>query len=131
MATETPLIHDGSQTTASADLSTTGQFLAVTISGSRTVNLATSSTTGPIYGVLQNNPTSGQAADVGIAGISKMVAGAAITAGAELMINASSQFITWVSGAGNYKVGRALETVSGSGQIFTGLIYNPNVSVLT
>src|SRR3954471_8367514 len=91
MATEGPLIHDGSQTTAAADLSSS-QFLAVKITAARSVNLA--STGGEVaYGILQNKPTSGQAADVGILGISKAVGGAAFSAGAQLMTNTSGQLI--------------------------------------
>lgn len=140
MATEGPLIHDGSQMTASADLSgattqysgpnNSAQFLFVAISGSRTVTLDISATGAP-YGVLQNTPASGQAADVGIQGITKMVAGAAIAAGAELMKNSTGQAIAWVSGSANRKVGQALETVTASGQVFTARLYDNGYAATT
>ena len=139
MATEGPLFRDGSQTTAwpanynSTNLAGpggTGQYLAVDISAARTVAVQTT-VGGTSYGVLQNTPTLGAPADVGILGISKMVAGASVTAGAELMVDASGRFITWVSGSSYFKVGLAIETPTAAGVVFTGLIYSPNYKVVT
>lgn len=139
MATESPLIHDGSQTTAAANYTNgqslagpggSGQFLAVYISASRVVSLVATAGVA-MYGVLQNTPNTGEAADVGILGVGKMTAGAAITAGADVMTDSSGRFVPWTSSSGYVKVGRALETVTALGQVFTGLIYNPGVSVLT
>lgn len=140
MATEAPLIHDGSQTVAAANYFNpasalagpggSGQFLGVNISASRTTAVQTT-VGGQIYGVLQNTPNINEASDVGIHGITKMVAGASITAGAELMVDASGRFITWVAGSGYFKVGMALETTSAANNVFSGLIYNPNYKVVT
>lgn len=91
MATESPLLHDGSQTTAAADLSAAAnQYLAVKLTGSRVVNLA--STGGEnIYGILQNLPALADAADVGIFGVSKARIGAAgCAAGDSLMTEAAT-----------------------------------------
>lgn len=115
MATDTPMIRDGSATTASADLSSK-QFYAVALSGSRTVNLA--STGGKIYGILQNKPTSGQAADVCIFGITKALAGSGgWTAGNSLKVDASGSLIATSSGDANV-VAVAVETAS-AGDIAT------------
>ena len=115
MATEGPLIHDGSQTTAAADLSAK-QFYAVKITAARAVNLA--STGGEaIYGILQNTPTSGLAADVGILGVSKAIAGAAVTAGDYLMTDTSGRLITVTTT--NHRVAQALEAAGAAGVIFT------------
>lgn len=140
MALEAPLIHDGSQMTAAANYwnpasalagpAGSGQFLGVVISASRVVSVQTT-VGGQIYGVLQNTPIATDAADVGLIGISKMVAGASITAGAELMVDASGRFITWVAGSGYFKVGMALETTSAANNVFSGLIYSPNYKVVT
>jgi hypothetical protein len=146
MATEGPLVHDGAQSTAFANYSTSGtglggvggsgQFLAMSVASPRVLSIASSSTTGPIYGVLQNTPFAGEACDIGILGLTKAVAGAAIIAGVgnsasngELMINAAGQFIPWVIGAGNYKVGMAIESASGIGIVFLMLLYTPNVRI--
>jgi hypothetical protein len=81
--------------------------------------------------VLQNTPIAGEPCDVGILGASKMVAGASITAGAELMVDASGRFITWVAGSGYFKVGLALETTSAANNVFTGIVYLPSYKVVT
>jgi hypothetical protein len=140
MATDTPLFRDGGQmitvtnyynpASALAGPGGSGQFLGVTISASRTVAVQTT-IGGQIYGVLQNTPAVNEACDIGILGISKFVAGASITAGAELMVDASGRFITWVAGSGYFKVGQALETTSAANNVFTGLLYSPNYKVVT
>src|SRR5690348_7623622 len=132
MATESPLTHDGSQMTASEDMSTgltgansTGQFLAVLVSGARTV--AHDSTGGSvIYGILQNAPKLGQAADVGVLGISKAMAGAAITAGAQLQSNSAGRVITATST--NHRFAIALEAATGAGQIISVLVNGANTT---
>ena len=129
MATEGPLRHDGSQTTANSDMSgpspgtgsnlsgqlSSGQFLAVKIVGSRLVDLATSGGEA-IYGIVQNKPATGQAADVGIGDITKAVAGGVVTAGNFLMTNTSAQLI--VATGTNNRVAQAIESAV-TGAIFT------------
>lgn len=139
MATESPLIVDGAQCQAAANLWNpavalagpfgSGQFLGVYLSSSRTVAIQTSAG-GQIYGVLQNTPTLGGAANVGIIGITKAVAGAAITTGWELMLDTSGRFVHWTASS-HYKVGLALEDAGAVNNVFTMLIYNPNIVVLT
>lgn len=115
MATEGPLIHDGSQTTAAADLSTK-QFCAVKITAARAVNVAATGGEA-IYGILQNNPISGLAADVGILGVSKALIGAGVTAGDYLMTDTTARLIT-ATGT-NHRVAQALETGAVAGQLIT------------
>lgn len=138
MATESPLIHDGSQTVSGFDarnstLSGTtrsgpngsGQFLAVQLSTttSRTVNLTTVAGM-KIYGILQNKPSTGIAADVGIFGVSKAVAGGTINPGQEVAVSstAAGSLIAYSSAAGIYPVGRAIESAV-VGQIFSVALY--------
>lgn len=125
MATESPLIHDGSQTTAATDMSVTGglngtsssgQFLAVKITAARSVNIASSGGE-QIYGILQNRPLSGQAADVGILGVSKAVAGAQFTGGNFLMTDTSGRMIPATST--NHRVAWAIESAATSGIVAT------------
>jgi len=126
MATEAPLIHDGGNTVAGTDMSgvsvtlagpnSSGQFLAVKITGSRTVGLANAGGEA-IYGILQNNPSLGYVADVGLMGVSKAVAGAAVAAGAELMTDTSARLITATST--NHRIGVALEAATAAGQLIT------------
>lgn len=140
MATDSPLVHDGAQCTAFANYYNpasalagpggSGQFLGVVLQASKVVQIQTT-IGGIVYGVLQNTPPIGIAADVGIAGISKMVVGASVTFGAELMVDASGRFITWVAGSGYFKCGMSLETTSGANNIISGMIYVPNYKVVT
>lgn len=142
MAVDNVLIRDGTMHTAFANFYNpavalagpggSGQFLAVTFQASRVLQIASSPTAiPPVYGVLQNTPLATEACDVGIYGITKAVAGAAITFGAELMVDSSGRFVTWVAGAANFKVGQAMETTSAANNVFSMLIYTPNYKVVT
>lgn len=105
--------------TASADLRT-HQYKWVKLSGAGTVTVCAASTDEPI-GVLLNKPNTGEAAEIATDGIVKVVAGAAITAGAALMSDASGRAITAAT-AGNKTFGKALEAASGAGQVISALI---------
>ena len=78
MAIEIPVLKPGIFT-ASADLSGK-QFYFVKLSGAGTVTVCAAATDVPI-GVLQNKPTSGQAAEVMMLGISKVSSDAALSRG--------------------------------------------------
>lgn len=81
---------------ANADLSTK-QYYFVKMTAARTVDIA-SATTDVIIGILQNKPTAaGQEAVVAIGGTSKLVAGAAISAGAVVSTTAASKGQTAVA----------------------------------
>lgn len=116
MATESPFLRDGSQTTASADLSAK-QFYAVKITGARVVGLPTA-TTDLVYGILQNKPKSGDAADVAIFGICKALAGASLTAGSLVGVLSGGLIGTFTTSAGNMALGYAIEAAV-SAQVFT------------
>lgn len=143
MATEGPLIHDGAQCTAFANyynpgvallgVGGSGQFLAVSLQAARVVQISTGPTVG-MYGILQNTPAATDPADVGIAGISKAIAGSAITFGIELMCGTGGtlgQMVPWTVGAGNFKVGLAIEGAAAQGNVFTIMIYTPNIRSAT
>lgn len=127
MSTEAPYLSH-TQCTASANLSATaalagpngsGQYLFVKMSGSRTVTVCAANSDIPT-GVLQNDPTSGVAANVAYAGPVKVVAGAAVTAGDTLMSDTSGRAITHTST--NPRAGQALETASAANQIISMLL---------
>ena len=139
MATEGPLLHDGAQCVAAANYGNgqglsgpygSGQFLAVVVNATgRTVALA-AAIGAQTYGILQNKPGSGAAADVGFIGVTKAVAGGTFAAGAILMTNASGQLIAWTAGSGYAQVGTALEA-GVSGQIVTVMLGSTDPKVLT
>jgi hypothetical protein len=102
---------------ASADLSTHQyKFVDVNSSG----QLALASNGGRAIGVLQNKPTSGQVGELTHDGISKVVAGAAVTAGNEIMSDASGRAILGVST--NQGLGVALESAGGAGVLIAVLL---------
>lgn len=118
MATEGPLFHDGGQCQATTNLAAYQFFAAVISTVDRLLTFGTVSTLG-MYGVLQNAPTSGQAADVGILGITKAAVGAGgWTPGMTLQMSTQADFVAFSSGT---KCGVSLVTAS-SGALGTMLI---------
>lgn len=125
------MLHDGGNTIAAANYYSpgsalpgpngSGQFCAVQLSASADrTSLLVSSGGGAIYGILQNTPLLGDAADVCLVGISKAVGGASITRGAALMTDSSARLITQTGS--NVIVGYALESCGAAGDIFTAFI---------
>lgn len=102
---------------AGADLSAK-QYYIVELTGENTVNVANAATDKPI-GVLQNDPTSGQAAVVRIYGISKVNADAAIAVNDLVGAAADGQAAVYVAGTDTTKYGLGLCTkaVSNAGEI--------------
>jgi len=107
--------------TASADLSAK-QYTAVKASGVNTVT-SVAAATDAVLGVLQNKPTSGQEAEITHTGVTKMLAGAAVTAGAEVMCDTSGRAITAVT-TGNRILGIALETAANANEVIAVLLYS-------
>lgn len=75
-------------------------------------------------GVLQNNPgAAGRAAIVAYLGLSKIVAGGAISAGDVLTCNTSARAITVTSG--DMAFGRAIEAAGADGEIIEAILFPP------
>jgi hypothetical protein len=104
------------QLTAGADLNTGGgtgaQYKAIAVGGT------IAATGGTTIGLLINKPKSGEDATVGYAGHMKGVAGAAITAGARLIVTTSGYLITAVGQV--VPCGKALATCA-SGAAVEGI----------
>lgn len=142
MATEGPIIKDGGQCIAAANYynpasalagpSGSGQFLGVTLSQSADRTALLVSTTGAqIYGILQNKPASGDAADVAIFGVTKAVVGTGgSTHGKPQMMNSNGTVTDWTSGSSYAQIGYALET-GASGAIITMFLGATSPKVLT
>lgn len=78
----------------SADPNAGKQYRFLKVTGPHTVGLATAATD-PVVGVLQNKPQNvGMAATVGIGGVTNVIAGAAITAGAKVAPDANGAAVT-------------------------------------
>lgn len=116
MATEGGFRVDESLT-ASTGL-TAAQYFFVRSTGGNTCLLATSATGGVnrAVGVLQNDPASGQAAQVRFIGRSKITTGGAITAG-DLIASSTGGAAVTASTTGQFVVGKALNAGSSAGTI--------------
>lgn len=105
---------------AAADYSTTGQYRFVAQSSGDLISLCVTGSTmgsaGP-FGILQNDPSSNQAATVRVFGLSKCVASEGIAAGALITVDAVGQARNALS-TGTFVIGRALSTATTSGNIF-------------
>lgn len=147
-ATESPLIHDGSQTVLASTLDArnstqtgttlngpngSGQFLVVvlsTVNTARTVTIASTLAGANYpnvvpYGILQNKPRGSDAADVGIFGVSKVVGGTTtILAGSQLGVSSTAAGMVnlYTTGQGA-RIGVALEPVLTVGSVITAAIY--------
>ena len=118
MTTDSPIIRDGNQCTAATDLSLY-QYYMLHLVGPKQLGVMTDSVGQVFYGVLQNQPTAGQICDVGIVGVTKLVAGASIAYGQQLMPNGNGQAVPWVGD--NLLVGVALESASVD-ELFSALV---------
>lgn len=108
--------------TASADLSAK-QFYFVKVSGSGTVDVCSGATDKPV-GVLQNKPTSGQAAEIVVIGVTKVSSDAALTAGNLIGTSGDGQADAKTPGTDTteYIVGQMLTTTGAAGVIGTALV---------
>lgn len=109
--------------TASADNSG-NQFRYAKVSGSGTATV-TAAPADVVLGVIQNKPKAGEAVDVMVTGISKVVAGAAVAAGAEVGSDAQGRAIAAATGARAF--GIALEAASAAGQLIAVSLPNQRV----
>lgn len=112
--------------TAAADLSGQ-QYRAVRVTGDFAVNVANAAGQA-VIGVLQNKPTSGQPAEVMSMGVTKVLAGAAIAAGAEVMAGADGRIITAAT-AGSNVIGICMEAAANANEIVTVLLGGPSAIV--
>lgn len=112
--------------TAGADLSA-AQFTFVKLSADNTVIPCAAITDKPI-GIVQNNPTSNGVAEVLVYGLSKLVASAAITAGASVGTTATGQGVTVVEGTDTtkYVMGQCVVGVAAAGSICTVALQSPH-----
>jgi hypothetical protein len=150
MATEGINLHDGTQTIAAANYGNganlagtntagttggstgSGQFLCVALSTSVARTSVLASTLGQqIYGVLQNKPAAGQAADVVVFGVTKAVVGVGgVTLGLPVYVDATGAVINWVTGSGKVQIGFSYET-GVAGQVITIFLFGGQQKLLT
>ena len=97
------------------------QYHFVKVTGVHQCGIADADDTG-VIGVLQNKPqNAGNAATVGIRGVSKVVADKAIDAGEAVYCSADGQATDSAAGGGN-QCGVALNTVANAGELVSVLL---------
>lgn len=101
---------------AAVDLSLKQYHVVMLASTAKQVKVASGGTVA-VIGILQNDPLAGEAASVVCAGMTKAVAGAAITAGDLLTANSTGQCIATTT-ANNKVVGKALTAAALAGDHF-------------
>jgi len=137
MAVESPLLHIGyllsgadyrnstySGTTHGGNAgSPQFQFVRLSTVADLTVLLTTLAGQ-PALGVLQNKPNTGEAADVGFMGVSKVVCGTTtVVAGLKIMADSSGCAVAYSSAADRAAAGIALETPQAVGAVFSAFIF--------
>lgn len=113
---------------AAADLSLYRWHVAA-VGGSRTAALSTVAATtiggGAPFGVFQEvADAAGKAVSVGVAGVSKVIAGAAIDEGKLLTCNGSGRAIA--AGSGDVTFGQALEAAAADGDLIQCYLQRPH-----
>jgi len=110
-------ILSGISMKAKVDLSSS-QYLFVKVSGDMEVDLAGDGENA--IGVLQDKPVLGDYGNVGVMGVSKVVASAIIAAGAKVASTAAGKAVTAV--ATKHVLGQALEAAAADGEIISVLL---------
>lgn len=72
------------------------------------------------FGVLTNDPAAGEAGNITVAGVEKVLAGAAVVRGAQVMSDANGKAIT--ATATNQRLGIALESASAADEYIAVLL---------
>lgn len=107
---------------AAADLSSK-RYHIMRLSGRLQTNQASDATGSSVFGVLQNAPKQGEAATLAYRGMSKVVAGGAISVNAIVTTNGSGRAAAVASG--QMAVGRALEASGADGDQISVLLFPP------
>ena len=111
-----------STTTDYSGLSAT-RYIFVQANGARTAMQCINPTSTALLGVMQNNPTVGEAMTIAFQGPSKVVAGGALTANALITSNASGRAAAVTSG--DMVAGRVLEASGADGDVISVLLFHP------
>lgn len=122
MATEKLSPYDVISVEAGADLSAKQYFLTVFSAG----KLALAGAGATVLGVLTDKPTTGQYGTVAVKGLTKVVAGAAITQGVRIASDANGKAVA--AGANTESFGIALQEAGADGEVIECLIDRQDVN---
>ena len=101
---------------ATGDLSSYQYYVAIAASTASCVKIGATKATDPILGILQNDPTSGQAAEVAFMGVCLAKAEASVTYGDKLTVSSTGRVKTKAADADEI-VGIALKASSSAGDL--------------
>ncbi len=107
---------------AAADLSGK-RYHIMRLSDRLKTNQASDAGGSSVFGVLQNKPQSGEAATLAYAGVSKVVAGGAVSVNTIITTNGSGRAAAVASG--QMAIGRALEAAGADGDQISALLFPP------
>ena len=113
----------GFTTTSAYNTLTATKYIFVQANGARTAMQAINPTSTALLGVMQNNPKVGEAMSIACAGLSKVVAGGALSANALITSNSSGRAAAVTSG--DMVAGRVLEAAGADGDVVTALLFHP------
>lgn len=99
------------------------KFIFVLATGAYAANQATNATSSTLLGVLQNDPAVGEAMQIAASGLSKVVAGGALTVNNIITTNSSGRAAAVASG--QMAAGRVLEAAGADGDVVTALLFHP------
>lgn len=99
------------------------RYIIVMQTAAQRANMATAATSSTILGVMQNNPDIDEAMSIACAGLSKVVAGGALTAGRMITTNGSGRAAHVQSG--EIAIGRVLEAAGADGDVVMAMLFHP------
>jgi len=99
------------------------KYIFVQATGAYRANMAANPTSTAVLGVMQNNPDVDEAMTIAVAGLSKVVAGAAITVNQLITCDTSGRAAAVTSG--DMACGRALEASGADGDVITAMLFHP------
>ena len=120
MTTQSAAVYDESFV-AENDLSTTGQYRFVELSGADQVDVCDGATD-RVLGVLQNKPKAGEAGTVRILGITKVIAGEQLATRMTTVGTDNQGRAVAKSTDGNFVAGFNLDTAGAAGEIIRVLL---------
>ena len=97
------------------------QYRIVSVAADSSVDAATASTAN-VVGIVQNSPGAGDGARVCVGGVSKLEAGAAVTAGSLIVAVAGGRGSMKILTAGDSYIGVALTGADGSASLFDCMV---------
>lgn len=123
MATTPYDIYGGLDVSMKAGASfASSQFYAVELTSTEGQVTVCNNAGDTVFGIIQDNPASGAASSIRVQGVTKWVAGAAVSIGDVVGTDASGKAVTKTAANGTKGAGRALTAAAADGDIISVLL---------